>query len=123
VANKARGFVSVELPGGTYDVGLSLDTLAALEDEFKVEHFEEAFKVVGANARESRRFFTCIFRGSGYELTDTVKRDIGSITVPGAVDLLNQLMVLGGMKAAEGEPGAAGPLEPASPDPTAGESG
>jgi hypothetical protein len=121
-ANKARGFVSIELPGGSYTLGLSLDTLAVLEDEFKVEKFEDAFALVGSNAKTNKRFFYCIFAGSGYDLTDEVKRDIGSMTIPDAANLLNDLMVAGGMKSAPSEE-ATGPLDQDSQGATAGKSG
>lgn len=122
MANKARGTVSIDLPNGAYDLVLSLETLCQLEDKFKVDTFEEAFARVGQKAKANRDFFECIFSGSGYELTEEVKRDIGSMTVPIAAQLLSDLMIAGGMKSDAPEE-TAGPLEPTNPEPSAGESG
>lgn len=119
MANRARGFVPLQLGDETIDICLGLGALAEIEDAFGVDSFEQAplFSGQALSAKSLRKFLEALLRGNGVEATPARAAALGRLQPNDVLALMESLFAASGLaksSAAEAPKGNAAPLEGAS---------
>lgn len=93
MANRARGETSIRIGSKSYAIALNLGALAALEDSFGVESYEEAFDVVlraeKISARKIMDFLQAVIEGNGLDFDE---EDIAKLTAKEMAAIALELM-------------------------------
>ena len=98
MANKARGFVSIDLGERSVDVALGLGALAELEDAFQVESFEDALNFgEKMSAGKLLKFVLAVVRGNGVTITEAESAHLRAMSVGDFMAFIKNLMEASGM--------------------------
>lgn len=98
MTNRARGYAAVKIGDESFDLSLHLGALAEIEDEFKVEAFEDGLNFGDkVSAKRLRKILFGLLRGNDVELTPMRLKAINGLMPADVVSIINEVASAGGL--------------------------